>query len=98
MLSAHSYPLSAIVIARRRPLLYSGESVRLARELPDLALPVHTEGTVTRIIRDDQGYPLGAEMEFRPAAGRVTHTVPLAAVELVISPPGGCTAVLWDFA
>ena len=78
-------------------MLYSGESVRLARELPDLALPVHTEGTVTRIIRDDQGYPLGAEVEFRPSSGRVTHTVPLDAVELVISLPGGCTAVLWDF-
>src|SRR5436305_756312 len=89
--------LSAIVIVRRSALLYSGETVRLVRELPDLALPVHTEGTVTRIIRDDQGYPLGAEMEFCPSAGRMTHTVPLDAVELVISPPGGCTAVLWNF-
>ena len=77
-------------------MLYVGETVRLVRELPELLLPVHTEGIVTRIIRSDEGSPLAAEINFYPNSKSQTHTVPFDSVELVISSTGGCTGVFWD--
>lgn len=77
-------------------MFYIGETVRLVRELPELSLPLHTEGVVTRIIRSPESYPLSAEINFYPYSKPQTHTVPFEAVELVISSLGGCTGVFWE--
>ena len=76
-------------------MLYEGDSVRLLRQLPDLALPEDTEGSVTGIHRDAEGVPRGAIVCFHHSGSSTTATVPMDALELVISSPGGCTAVFW---
>lgn len=76
-------------------MLYQGETVRLVRALPKLALEMHAEGTVTGIRRGEAGEPLAAEVRFFGSARQVTADVPLDAIELVIDFTAGCTAVLW---
>jgi len=77
-------------------VFYVGETVRLVRELPEIPLPLHTEGVVTSINRSDDGYPLSAEINFYANSKAQTHSIPLDAVELVISSTGGCTGVFWE--
>jgi hypothetical protein len=77
-------------------VFYIGETVRLVRGLPEILLPIHTEGVVAQIIRSPEGYPLSAEINFYPNSKPQTHTVPFESIELVISSTGGCTGVFWD--
>ena len=76
-------------------MLYAGETVRLIRELPDIPVPLHTEGTVVSIVRNEEGSPLGANVNFYVNSKSLAHMVPLDSVQLVISSTGGCTGVFW---
>jgi hypothetical protein len=76
-------------------LIYKDETVRLTRELPEAELPAHTEGTVDRVIRSDDGQTLGAAVRFFTQAGTVVPIVPLDAIEPVLSSAHHRTAVFW---
>lgn len=76
-------------------MFYQGETVRLLREISDPPLPKYAEGDVINIRRDEHGAPLDIEVRFYVSARFVTATVPLDAVELVLSNTGGCTGVFW---
>lgn len=76
-------------------MLYKGDTVRLVRELPDLKLEKHQEGTVTGIRHSEDGHVLEAEVRFYTGSGALTETLPFDAVELVIEQFHDCTAVLW---
>ncbi|HEY6251408.1 MAG TPA: hypothetical protein VI685_15730, partial [Candidatus Angelobacter sp.] len=76
-------------------MFYQGERVRLLRELPELALKKHLEGSVVGIRRGEEGQPLAAEIRFLAGPQSVTAELPLDAIEPVVDLPSGCTAVLW---
>ena len=71
------------------------DSIRLTRELPEFQLPLHAEGTVERVVHNDEGVIVGVEAGFYTAAGRITSTVPLDAMEPVLTSTRHRTAVLW---
>lgn len=75
-------------------MFYKGETVRLLRELPELALKKDVQGYIVSIRRGDAGEPLAAQLQIFTGGREVMAEVPLDAIELVIS-TGGCTAVLW---
>lgn len=77
-------------------MLYEGETVRLRHEISEPALPQHAEGSIAAIRRDEHGSPVAVEVRFYISSKTVTATVPLDAVELVLSSTGGCTAVFWN--
>ncbi|HEV3316013.1 MAG TPA: hypothetical protein VG488_03545 [Candidatus Angelobacter sp.] len=79
-------------------MLHTGDTVRLLRELPEMKLAEHQEGTVTSVCRSDDGHVLGAEVRFYNTAGPVIETVSLDALELVVTQFHSCTAVLWRLA
>ncbi|MBZ5522575.1 MAG: DUF4926 domain-containing protein [Acidobacteriia bacterium] len=76
-------------------MLYTGDTVRLLRELPEPALAQGCEGTVVEIQRSEEGYPLAAVVQFHGHPSRVTAAIPMDALELVIDSVGPCTAVFW---
>jgi hypothetical protein len=77
-------------------LLYSGEKVRLLRELPEHALPKYSEGTVAEVVPYQEGEPRSVEIRFYKGATALTVTLTLDDVELVIEQSLLFrTAVLW---
>jgi hypothetical protein len=76
-------------------LLYKGETVRLLREISEAALPLHSEGTVSNVVRNEEGYPLGVQVEFYTNSKSRVHTIPFDSVELVLSSAPPCTGVFW---
>ena len=77
-------------------MYYPGETVRLLRALPEHELPLHTEVSVTNLVRDQEGSISSAEVQFYTAAGACTINVPLDEIELVISTSTlHRTAVFW---
>jgi hypothetical protein len=79
-------------------VLYTGDTIRLLADLQEMKLTQHQEGTVTGICRSEEGHVLGAEVRFYTAAGPVIETIPLDALELVVTQFHSCTAVLWRVA
>lgn len=79
-------------------MLYAGETVRLIHPLSEPALPQHAEGSIAAIRRDEHGAPVALDVRFYISSKMVAATVPLDAVELVLSATGGCTAVFWKLA
>jgi len=78
-------------------LLYSGEKVRLLRELPEHALPQYSEGTVG-VEAYTEGEPRAVEVRFYRNADPLTVSVSFADVELVIEQSMLFrTAVFWEF-
>jgi len=65
-------------------LLYSGEKVRLLRELPEHALPQYSEGTVAGVAPYQEGEPRTVEVRFYKGAAPLTVSLPFDDVELVI--------------
>src|SRR5437763_4484931 len=80
---------------RGNQVFYTGETVRLLRELPEARLAQYEEGTVTGTYHSQDGQILGAEVRFYADGRSVTERVPLEALELVVTQSHGCTAVLW---
>ncbi len=76
-------------------MLYKGETVRLLRDIPEVAFPLHFEGTVSDIVRNQAGSPVAVKIEFYRNSKSLVHTIPFDAVELVISSPPPCTGVFW---
>ena len=79
-------------------MLYTGDTVRLVRELPEMKLAKHQDGTVRSILRSEDGHILGAEVRFYSGDGSVTQTIPFDALEPVVTQFHGCTGVLWGLA
>jgi len=78
-------------------LLYSGEKVRLLRELPEHALPQYSEGTVAGVEAYIEGEPRAVEVRFYRNADPLTVSVSFADVELVIEQSMLFrTAVFWE--
>jgi hypothetical protein len=65
-------------------LLYSGETVRLLRELPEHALAQYSEGTVAGVAPYQEGEPRTVDVRFYKSANPLTVSVPFDDVELVI--------------
>ena len=65
-------------------MLYSGETVRLLRELPEHALHQYAEGTVAGVAPYQEGEPRIVEVRFHKGATPLTVGVPFDDVELVI--------------
>jgi hypothetical protein len=77
-------------------LLYSGETVRLLRELPEHALPQYSQGTVAGVAPYQEGEPRTVEVRFYKGANPLTVSVPFDDVELVIEQTLlSRTAVFW---
>ncbi|MGZ4877044.1 MAG: hypothetical protein ACXVIO_02610 [Candidatus Angelobacter sp.] len=77
-------------------MLYSGETVRLLRELPESSLPQFTEGTVAGVPPPGEGEPRAVEVRFYRNGAAVTVSLPFDEVELVIERSGLFrTAVFW---
>jgi hypothetical protein len=77
-------------------VFYPGETVRLLRELPASALPQYAEGSVSKVLRDDDGALRAAEVHFYHDSSTINATVAFADMELVISRSGlERTAVFW---
>jgi hypothetical protein len=77
-------------------MFYSGETVRLLRELAESALPQYAEGSVVNIIQDDAGAPCAAEVRFYRDSGTVTARVRFDEMDLVVSRSSlERTAALW---
>ena len=76
-------------------MFYKGDTIRLIRELPDLALPEHAEGAVMRVFGAGENSAPEVEAQFYTASGLVTTTLSADAFELVLSQAGGCTTVFW---
>ena len=79
-------------------MLYPGETVRLLRDLPEHALSQGGEGHVVEIHRGEEGYPLGAVVQFYDHSSRTPVTVPMGMLELVIGNVGACMTVFWGLA
>ena len=65
-------------------MLYSGETVRLLRELPEHALPQYSQGTVAGVAAHQEGEPRTVEVRFYKSGNALTVSVPFDDVELVI--------------
>lgn len=65
-------------------MFYSGETVRLLRELPESALPRYKEGTVAAVPPPIEGEPRTLEVRFYRNGESVTVSLPFDDVELVI--------------
>jgi hypothetical protein len=65
-------------------LLYSGETVRLLRELPESALPQYKEGTIAAVPPPTDGESRTVEVRFYRNGEAFTVSLPFADVELVI--------------
>jgi hypothetical protein len=79
--------------------LYQGETVRLLHDLAETGLRKDAEGNVVRVVRDDKNVAVAAEVQFYLSSGAVVATVPLAALQTVVSRAGqDRTAVLWGMA
>jgi hypothetical protein len=65
-------------------LLYSGETVRLLRELPEHALPQYSQGRVAGVAPHQEGEPQTIEVRFYKNSDSLTVRVPFDDVELVI--------------
>lgn len=77
-------------------MLYRDDTVQLVQEIPDRALCKGTEGRVEQIVRDGEGQISGVDVRFYTHSGAQTLTLPLDAVELVISSAmQQRTAVIW---
>lgn len=76
-------------------MLYKGETVRLVREFADPVLPLHAEGTIVDVVRNENG-PWEIQVEFYLNSKYLLHTVPFDSVELVLGTPPGCTGVFWS--
>lgn len=77
-------------------MLYSGETVRLLRELPEHALPQYSQGTVAGVAPYQEGKPRTVDIRFYKGGNALTVTVPFDDVELVIEQSLLFrTAVLW---
>jgi len=81
-------------------MFYRGDNVRLLREIPEVAVPRDSVGSVVDIQRGPEREPLGVIVQFYQggSAVRLTLPWPTDALELVIGPLGGCTAVFWGLA
>ena len=77
-------------------MVYQDDTIRLTRELPEFQLSLHAEGKVDRIVHNDEGVIVGAEVSFYTPAGRITPTLPLDAVEPVLARTHHRTAVFWN--
>jgi hypothetical protein len=77
-------------------VFYPGETVRLLRELPESALPQYAEGSVARVLTDDNAASHAAEVRFYRESSTVNATVVFEDMELVVSRSGlERTAVFW---
>src|SRR5262249_42962603 len=77
-------------------VLYPGETVCLVNALSEVALPRQSEGTVIRVVRDDQDLAVAAEVNFHTRSGALVVTVPLEALQAAVSRAGqDRTAVVW---
>ena len=65
-------------------MFYSGETVRLLRELPERALPQFKEGTVSGVTLPVEGEDRTVEVVFYQNGNEVTLSLPFDHVELVI--------------
>jgi hypothetical protein len=65
-------------------LLYSGETVRLLRELQEHALPQFSEGTVAGVAPHPEGGPRTVNVRFYKDGNALTVSIPFDDVELVI--------------
>ena len=65
-------------------MLYSGETVRLLRELPESALPQYKEGTIAAVPPPMDGESRTVEVRFYRNGEAFTVSLPFADVELVI--------------
>jgi hypothetical protein len=75
--------------------VYKGDSIRLTRELPEFQLAMNAEGTVQTVIHNDEGVIVGAEVAFYVTGSRITPTLPLDALEPVLTGARHRTAVFW---
>jgi hypothetical protein len=83
-------------LTERRSLLYPDETVRLLQAVPAMELDRDAEGTVERVVRDDDGRISSAEVRFYLRSGAKVVALPLDALEPVISSSiQQRTAVLW---
>lgn len=76
-------------------MFYSGDTVRLVGEISEHAMPAHLEGTVREVVRNEDGGPVAARVEFYINSKYVTQTVPLDSIEPVISSGFGHCGVFW---
>ncbi len=77
-------------------MFYPGETVRLLRELPELQLAEHAEGTVVRTLQNEEGKFTAVEVRFYPNSTALAVTVPADGIEFVVSRSlQERTAVFW---
>ena len=77
-------------------MFYPGETVRLLRDVPEAALIKGAELQVARVLDDGQGNAVGVEVEHYSGGSPHTATLPLEALEPVLSSATEQrTAVLW---
>ncbi len=72
-------------------MYFKDDTIRLTRAVPELQLPEHAEGNVTRVLPVEDGS--GVEAKFYTGAGAVSATLPSDAFELALSHVGGSTSV-----
>jgi hypothetical protein len=76
--------------------LYLGETVSLLCDLAEAGLPKDAEGNVVRVVRDELDAAVAAEVSFHSSSRVVVATVPLSALQAVVSRAGqDRTAVFW---
>lgn len=77
-------------------MLYADDTVRLLHELSGEGLSKGAEGTVEQVVRDAEGQSSEVNVRFYTSSGVRIVTLPLEAVEVVISSsPQQRTAVIW---
>ncbi len=76
-------------------MFYQGDIVRLLSGDHGLGLAKHAEGTVVSVRRNEDGWPVEAEVRFWIEGKETSVGLPLDAIEPVVSGAGGCTGVFW---
>src|SRR2546426_5184975 len=76
-------------------MLFKGDTIRLLHKLPELSLPKHAQGTVTRTLPIEEGQEQSAEVRFHTNSPSRTVIVPRGACQLVLDRLHSWTAVFW---
>jgi len=88
----------SLIPAEVTQVFYPNETVRLLRDLPEPQLAKHAEGTVVRVICNDNGDFTAAEVKFYQNSTALIVTVPAGGMEFVISRSfQERTAVFWGW-
>ena len=76
-------------------MLFKGDTIRLVHGLPELSLPKHAQGTVTRTLPIEEGQEQSVEVRFHANSPSRAAIVPRGACQLVLDRFHSWTAVFW---